>query len=125
MQKETVTTGKGFVPEKKQGAENCINSCLECYRVCTETLPYCLGKGGRHVEPEHITLLLNCGRICQVSAEFMLTNSLFQTQTCGTCAEVCEQCATNCDRMRDDSQMKRCAESCRSCAESCKQMMAH
>jgi hypothetical protein len=83
---------------------------------------HCLEKGGRHAEPQHIRLLLDCAEICQTSANFMVRGSDLHAATCRACAEVCERCADDCERMADDEMMRRCAEICRRCAASCAQM---
>jgi len=78
--------------------------------------------GGKHAEPNHIRLFMDCAEICQTSANFMLRMSDFHAQTCGVCADICEQCAADCDRFVGDEIMQQCAETCRSCAESSRNM---
>lgn len=102
--------------------DDCIRNCLDCHRICLETVPHCLSKGGAHAEAAHIGLLLDCVDICRTSADFMIRKSRFHSSTCGVCAEVCAACADDCDRMDDDPAMRRCAEACRRCAESCRAM---
>jgi len=81
--------------------------------------------GGKHVEPGHLRMLMDCAEICQTSANFMLRGSDFHGMTCSTCAEVCERCAEDCDRFGNDQMMQRCAEACRMCAQSCNEMAGH
>jgi hypothetical protein len=100
----------------------CIALCHECHDVCLHTLQHCLEKGGRHAEPSHIRLLLDCVQICHTSEDFMLRGSDLHAATCGACGEVCTRCAEDCERLADDAVMKRCAEVCRRCAESCLHM---
>lgn len=100
----------------------CIDDCLDCSSICTETIMHCLQMGGEHAEPEHIRLLIDCAEICQTSANFMLRNSNLHGRVCGVCAEVCERCADDCARFTDDSVMQQCAEVCRRCAASCREM---
>lgn len=102
----------------------CIENCLQCHRVCVETLAYCLQKGGKHAEAKHLRLLMDCAEICQTSANFMLRGSELHTRTCFACAEVCERCADACARMGDDATMKACEDMCRRCADSCRNMSA-
>lgn len=102
--------------------QQCVQACLDCHRICLETVTYCLQMGGEHADPAHIRLLLDCAEICQTSANFMLRGSELHGPTCAVCAEVCERCAQSCERMGDDAQMKACAEVCRRCAESCTRM---
>lgn len=113
-------------PAARQVNENmgeCIQHCLECHRICLETVTYCLKLGGAQAEAEHINLLLDCAEICRTSADFMIRGSELHQLTCGICAEVCERCAADCEQMRtDDAHLKACAEVCRRCAKSCRQM---
>lgn len=102
--------------------QHCIDNCLKCYEVCRKTIHYCLGKGGKHADPAHIELLLNCADICQTSANFLVAGSALHSSTCRVCAEVCAKCAEACEKMGDDKLMKECAEICRQCAKSCKEM---
>ena len=101
----------------------CIRRCLDCHSICMETVVHCLGLGGKHADPAHIRLLMDCAQICQTSADFMLRGSELHTRTCGVCAEICRQCADDCRRIGvDDETMKRCADACNICAKSCESM---
>src|SRR3954451_13388253 len=80
----------------------CIANCRECHDACLHLVPHCLGRGGRHAEPGHITLLLDCAQICDTSADFMVRGSDLHGATCGACAEVCERCADYCQRLGND-----------------------
>ena len=102
--------------------ERCIQNCLACYRICLETINYCLEKGGRHAEPGHIRLLLDCAEVCQTSAGFLIRQSDLHSNVCEICAEICEICAEDCAEFSSDVQMAACAEACRRCAESCRRM---
>jgi hypothetical protein len=102
--------------------QSCIQECLDCHRVCLETITHCLEKGGRHAEPDHIRLLMDCAEICQTSANFMLRGSDLHPMTCEVCAEVCAECADDCERFEGDAQMQNCAAACRSCSEMCQTM---
>jgi hypothetical protein len=115
--------------ERIQGSEattsnevrECLQDCLDCYQSCTETIIRCLAMGGKHAELEHLNLLMDCARICNTNADFMLRNSTYYPQTCGITADICDECADSCDRFDDDF-MKECASVCRRCAESCREM---
>lgn len=101
----------------------CIQNCQECHSVCTETTAYCLEKGGRHAEANHVTLLLDCAQICAASADFMLRMSQFHGRVCDVCAAICLGCADSCERVAPaDTTMKLCADVCRRCADSCRRM---
>jgi hypothetical protein len=95
----------------------CIQDCLDCYRLCTGTaMTHCLRAGGPHVEQEHFGLMLNCADICRAAADFMLSESRFHRRLCAICADVCEACAESC---RDIGDMDACAAACERCAASC------
>jgi hypothetical protein len=102
--------------------EECIKNCLDCHHICLETaMNHCLETGGKHTEPAHFRLMINCAEICQTSANFMLSGSELHHLTCGVCAQICEKCAENCERL---GEMDECVETCRRCAESCRKMAA-
>ena len=102
--------------------QSCIEECLRCYQSCLgDLMSHCLETGGRHLEPNHVRLMMACAEICRTSAHFMLLRSPHHVHTCRECAEICEECARSCDEVGD---MKDCAEQCRRCAASCRQMAA-
>lgn len=98
----------------------CTEACTQCHQACLHTaMTHCLQIGGKHVEPEHFTLMLNCAEICQASANLQLSGSQFVPKLCALCAEICEECATSCEAIGD---MDDCAVACRKCAEICTSM---
>ncbi len=100
--------------------QQCIDECLHCYRTCKEmAMSHCLQAGGRHVEPEHFRLMMNCSEICRTAADFMLSTSPLHAQVCAACAAVCDACAENCEQI---GEMDDCVQACRACALSCHQM---
>jgi hypothetical protein len=100
--------------------QSCIDACNQCYQMCLRTaMNHCLESGGRHVDPQHFRLMMNCAEICQTSVNFMLSHSAFSSQICGVCAETCEACAESCEQIGD---MEDCARTCRECAKHCRQM---
>lgn len=101
---------------------DCADICSSCSAICYSTaLNHCLEMGGKHVEPEHFKLMLNCAKICEASACLELSGSSFSAQLCGICADICEACAKSCEEV---GEMEACVEACRKCAESCRQMAA-
>ena len=102
--------------------KQCVDTCLECHRVCLEMLSrHCLEEGGDHVSPEHVRLMLDCVQICQTSADFMTRGSQLQQSVCRACSEVCRACAESCEKVGG---MDECVSICRKCSESCGQMAA-
>ena len=104
--------------------QECIQNCLDCHRICLETAMHCLQMGGKHADPAHIRVLLDCAEICQTSANFMIRGSEFHSRTCAVCAEVCRRYADECEQMGPDTKMQECIDICRRCAESCSHMAA-
>jgi len=109
--------------QMSQEMQACIQSCLNCHAICTQTVAYCLQMGGAHAEASHIKALLDCAQTCITSADFMLRGSELHGRACGLCAEACNRCAESCERIgASDQQMQACAQECRRCAESCQRM---
>ncbi len=102
----------------------CIDSCRSCEQACASSVAHCLELGGRHAAPEHITLLLDCSRICATAGDFMVRGSMHQVHLCGVCAEVCASCGKACEQFGDDPMMRRCADACRQCTKACEEMAA-
>jgi hypothetical protein len=102
--------------------QDCIDACLSCHRMCLQmAMTRCLQLGGKHTEPEHFRLMLNCAELCQTSANFMLSGSSIHSVVCAACAEVCRRCADDCEKVGD---MDECVRECRKCAERCEEMGA-
>lgn len=104
--------------------QQCIKDCLDCYQSCVQTVQQCLTKGGKHAEPDHLTLLYDCASVCRVSADWMMRGSPRHHQTCRLCAELCRECAQDCRKFAGDKEMARCAEACDRCFKSCEKMAA-
>ncbi|HQP91360.1 MAG TPA: four-helix bundle copper-binding protein [Candidatus Omnitrophota bacterium] len=107
----------------KKEIQECIDTCRSCHETCIETMYYCLTKGGVFCNSDQIGILLDCGEICETSANFMSRNSMIHSKVCGLCAQICDICAEECSDIEDD-QMKACAKECSKCAQSCKKMAA-
>ena len=102
--------------------EACIEACLNCHRVCLHmALTHCIEIGGKHTEPAHFKLMINCAEMCQTCASFMISGSELHHLTCGVCAEVCRRCAASCQEVGD---MDDCVTACQTCVETCSRMAA-
>lgn len=100
----------------------CIEDCSQCHQVCLQTaMNYCLTTGGKHVEPEHYRLVMNCAAICQLASDFQLSGSAYCKELCELCATICEACAKSCEAL---GEMKECVAACKKCAKSCKDLVA-
>ena len=100
----------------------CILECRSCETAClSEAMGHCLEKGGRHTEPVHFRLMLDCADICGAAARFMARGSDHHVHLCRECAEICRACADSCEQVGD---MDECVQACRRCADSCEKMAA-
>ena len=101
--------------------KECIETCWECRTECEKMLfTHCIEEGGKHTEPDHVRIMMDCIQICQASADSMTRNSPIHMSICAACAEVCDACADSCEEI--GGHMKKCAELCRRCAQSCREM---
>lgn len=101
----------------------CIQDCLDCARMATETVTHCLLLGGRYAEASHIRNLLDCAESCATSAGFLLRASQYHARMCDVSAEVCRASADSCQALAgDDDTLLRCAETARRTAESCRRI---
>lgn len=101
--------------------EDAVASMLECSQVCAETMTHCLKLGGDHANADHINLLADCAKICEVAANFLERDSPFHVELCGVCADICEACAESSGNLKGE-EMERCAKACSHCAETCRAM---
>jgi len=102
--------------------QRCIQECERCHDVCLKALTYCLRKGGRYADINHITALLDCAEMCRTCVSFMVRESPRHHHTCGVCAVMCDACAKSCSAFEGDDEMRLCVAECHRCAESCKEM---
>ena len=106
--------------------QTCMNACMECHKICLETMTYCMSKGGKYVDMAMMSIMRDCSEICVMCTNMMINGSEFVTRTCILCAEMCDRCASACETISDDSKMRDCVTACRRCAEACRRMqMAH
>ena len=101
---------------------SCIDNCHACATVClSDAIQHCLAKGGKHTEPKHFKLMLDCAEICHTAANFIARGSDHLGHICRECAEICRAGADSCEALGD---MPECVHACRGCAESCEKMAA-
>ncbi len=79
----------------------------------------CLESGGDHVKPQHFRLIMDCVRLCDVTADLLAHKSQFHRQMCALCADACAACASDCESLAG---MEECVAACRACAQACRAM---
>ncbi|BCI72012.1 ferredoxin [Sphingomonas paucimobilis] len=100
----------------------CIDACHDCHMTCLSmAMNHCLEVRGRHVEPQHMRIMLDCAQICSVALDFMARSSEHHGHICRECAEICRACAASCQKVGD---MDECVAACLRCAEACEKMAA-
>jgi hypothetical protein len=89
--------------------DDCLAACLECHRICLETVSY-LTAGEHAVGAEDIRLLFNTAEVCRTHASLL--------------RELCEQAARFCDGRTGEPRLQACAAACYRCAEACRGIAA-
>jgi hypothetical protein len=98
----------------------CIKACERCHAACLGTaMRHCIEKGGRHVEPEHLPLMMACAEICRTLAAFMPVGTDHHRHTCAACGGIRDGSARSGVKV---GAMQACVEACRRCAEECRRM---
>ncbi len=108
--------------DEKDAVTQCIENCIECHAVCTQSLAYAMESGSENFNVSQMKLLQDCSEICQLSANFMLRDSESHKVSCKACSELCEKTAIMCEKVEDDDMMRVTAEIARECAGSCSEM---
>jgi hypothetical protein len=80
---------------------------------------YCLEARGKHTEPAHHRLMLDCAQMRQTSADFLLRDSALHAPVCLACALICECRAGSCEGVGG---MVECVQACRTCSDRCRAM---
>jgi hypothetical protein len=101
----------------------CIELCLDCHRICLETVTH-LQASGRPVGADAVRLLFNCAEACHLGAGLLRAGGAASGRAWGICADVCAESARYCEEFADNPRMRACAEACRRCAEACHEMAA-
>jgi hypothetical protein len=107
--------------DKTAQNDRCALICLDCQRICSETISFCLQKGDGFLELAPIQNLLECVQDCKTTAGFLLLGSNFYPRSCSSCADSCLRCAEECEQ-HDYEKLQECAEICRKCAEACREV---
>ncbi len=102
--------------------QNCINACMECHKMCMETMTHCMTKGGKQMDMSMMGMMRDCAEMCMMCMNMMMGGSEFAARTCMLCAEMCDRCAMAGEKMSNDAKMMAFAAACRQCAEACKSM---
>lgn len=101
----------------------CIDASLNCHRECEQAMDHALRAGGRMVEREIMSKLMDCAEICHISANMMMRQSLMSHKMAMMCAEACRSAAEACAEFDRDEQMRSCGKAAMRCADMCEQMM--
>lgn len=108
--------------DQQSRRQSCIDECLRCYQVCLGTASgHCLDVGDRHVQADHMRLILACAELCRTSAAILLIGTIHHKAICRECATLCDDCAKYC---RTVGGMEACIAACDECAASCLRVAA-
>jgi hypothetical protein len=103
--------------------DDCLAACLECHRICLETVSY-LATAEHAVGAEDIRLLFNTAEVCRTNAGLLRAGGDRHGAAAAACAELCEQAARFCDGRTGDARLQACAAACYRCAEACRGIAA-
>ncbi len=92
-----------------------LHACEDAHDALVHAVHDCLKKGGRHAEPGHIGIMLDCAQICHTAHDFILRHSSQHQVTCRACEEICNACAKSCDAVGHAD----LSELCRKAASAC------
>src|SRR5690348_13851640 len=84
----------------------CLKACTHCAQTCESTLQHCLQMGPPHLMGNHVQVLIQCAKLCQLSASLITAQSNLAVKQCGVCAEACDACAAACGQAPADDIMK-------------------
>lgn len=112
----------GIVTNATNKNQACIDACNRCAQACLECFVECLNEPDVAARKDHIMMLLDCAKMCEMSTCLMSTNSQFAMEHCKDCATVCEKCEQGCTVFKQDDHCHKCADECRKCAEECRNM---
>lgn len=103
--------------------QECIDVCLECASICSQTTSACINSFNIKELRRCIQLTTDCADVCAVAAELMSRNSEFAERFSQLCIKTCHACAAECDRFASMNEFcKLCAEACRFCAFKCEEI---
>ena len=89
--------------------EYCKFAAVEAFKICHETIGYCLRKGGEHARASLIQLLCDAAEINQVMAAALARGSVNYKRIGQVCMEISALCANACESLsNEDKQLKVC-----------------
>lgn len=111
----------GVICKENQKYQKCIDACRCCSQACEECFMECLKSPDVANRVNHLKMLMECTKACEVATCFMIKNSQFAKDYCNLCATICEKCAQECETFEDEH-CKKCADECNKCSTECKNM---
>ncbi len=74
MMTETVTTEM----------QACMDACMDCHKMCMETMTYCMSKGGKEMDKNMMSMMSmmrDCSEMCMMCMNMMMSGSEFMGRT--------------------------------------------
>ena len=103
-----------------------IESCLETYKLCTQTASYGIGKGGVLADPHRLQAVYDCAEANLMLANFLSRASRFHRPLAELCAEISENCAEWLSSLEhDDPQLRATYAACQGSARTCLELIGH
>lgn len=105
----------------KNKHQACIDACNKCMQSCLECYNLCLNEEDVEARRGTMSTLLDCAKMCEMSAYLMSIDSKFAMDHSKLCATVCEKCADACSIFQDEH-CQVCSEDCKKCSKECYNM---
>ena len=108
----------GIITKATDKFQNCLDSCVKCTQACYECFDACLEEPDLKKRKNCVSILVDCGMMCQMAITLMSKNDQYAFDFCELCGKVCAKCAQEC-AMFEDEHSRKCAEICKTCSEEC------
>ncbi len=73
----------GIVTDMTNKSQTCIDACNKCAQSCYECFTLCLKEPDMHTRINCISMLVECGMMCSMSAADMAMMGTFHKEHCG------------------------------------------
>lgn len=100
--------------------KSALGEMLEaCAWSCRKSADACLGGSDPGKFAESIRLVVECAKLCEITAGYLDKGSAFQDEMLRICAEACDNCRNECERHMQWRHFRECADASGRCETAC------
>lgn len=100
--------------------DECLESCLECYKNCCTSLKHCLFTN----KISYVKFLRECIEATELLSVFLRTRLASVYEVTHLCAKICDSCVEFINAQDDaDEILQLCADECFQCSVSCRSLI--